>query len=111
MMISSFPDHLLDFDARSHVCGVIVHDDGSAFVRIGLCPGCGIRLNKPDCPRHLILRSTGTPTRPALERPAQMKSAERPRAISYVRACEDHAATARFLRHPDFVSCSLQAGS
>lgn len=89
---------------------MIVQHGGSALIRPGFCPRCDTGLKQPDRAHRLILFSTAPPTCLNLERPTRMRSAEFPRAVFAVRDGESPAA-ARFLRHADFISCSLHAGS
>ncbi|HTJ74835.1 MAG TPA: hypothetical protein VL337_05675 [Acidimicrobiales bacterium] len=43
------PDHLVTYVAKFREYGLVVHDGGSAYVRIDYCPWCGSRL--PDSQR------------------------------------------------------------
>ena len=41
------PDNLIYRSAESGEYGIVVHDGGSSFVRIGYCPWCGTKLPEP----------------------------------------------------------------
>jgi hypothetical protein len=46
----SCPDCVVHYSPRTGGYGVIIHDGGTATVRIRYCPWCGARLPEPASP-------------------------------------------------------------